>query len=265
MIASEFDTKHALAAAAEASSALRALGGFGRADALHKATDEMIARNEKAAAMFSTETGKPIAQSRREWALAVSVATRFANAGQVCVTPDRFFVHERLHGSFVEEFVKRAKAIKLGDGLNPDTGMETLISAKRLSKVDGIVKGAINDGATVETGGRRSTDFDKGYFYEPTVLTNVRDAMKVFAQDNFGPIAAITSFKEDDEVIARPTHARRGYRPMPSHDLRTAHVARLTRRNPVWSASIVSHSRLQKHCVAAPIFRALVVRAGQKG
>lgn len=371
--ASRADTERALDAAAGALSALRELGGFGRADSLHKVADEMIARGEEAATMLSTETGKPIAQSRREWTLAIdqfrwyaeearriygrlvesrvpggrfeitkeamgvvgaftawnfpaslparklapalaagcpvvlrpssqtpgtammmidcihggelpdgavnlvvgqtsetyspimadprvrkvsltgstrvgqqmirdaaetvkkvsmelggnaplivyddadlemaldlSVATKFANAGQVCVTPDRFFVHGSLHDSFVEGFVKRAAAIRLGDGLNPDTGMGPLINAKRLSEVDDIVQDAVRSGATVETGGKRAADFNEGHFYEPTVLTGVRDDMKVFAGENFGPVAAITRFAEEDEVLARANACEMG-------------------------------------------------------
>src|SRR5690606_23872742 len=70
-----------------------------------------------------------------EQALDLAVPTKFANAGQVCVTPDRFFVHESLHDVFVEGFVERASKIRLGDGLDPDTGMGPLISADRLAEI----------------------------------------------------------------------------------------------------------------------------------
>jgi succinate-semialdehyde dehydrogenase/glutarate-semialdehyde dehydrogenase len=138
-----------------------------------------------------------------ETALDLSVATKFANAGQVCVTADRFFVHESLHVRFVEGFVKRAKAIKLGDGLDPTSGMGPLINKRRLSEIDAIVQEAIAVGARLETGGKRAAGFNVGHFYEPTVLTAVTDDMRVFAEENFGPIAAITTFRDDDEVLAR--------------------------------------------------------------
>lgn len=138
-----------------------------------------------------------------ELALNVSVPTKFANAGQVCVTADRFFVHERLHDAFVEGFVKRAAAIKLGDGLDPDVGMGPLINARRLTEIEGIVNEAVKSGATLAHGGKRAAQFNAGHFYEPTVLTDVTDDMTVFAEENFGPVAAITRFSDEDEVLAR--------------------------------------------------------------
>jgi succinate-semialdehyde dehydrogenase / glutarate-semialdehyde dehydrogenase len=136
-------------------------------------------------------------------ALNVSVPTKYANAGQVCVTPDRFYVHESLHDSFVEGFAARARAIKLGDGLDPTVGMGPLISAQRLAEIEGIVTDAVKAGARVVAGGGRAPGFNAGHFFEPTVLTEVTDDMKVMAEENFGPIAAITRFRTDDEAIAR--------------------------------------------------------------
>lgn len=138
-----------------------------------------------------------------ELALNVSVPTKFANAGQVCVTADRFFIHERLHDAFVEGFVKRTAGIKLGDGLDADVGMGPLINARRLSEIEGIVNDAVKAGATLAHGGKRAAQFNAGHFFEPTVLTDVTDDMGVFAEENFGPIAAITRFSDEEEVLAR--------------------------------------------------------------
>ncbi len=138
-----------------------------------------------------------------ETALDMSVATKYANAGQVCVTADRFFVHESLHDAFVDGFVARARKIKLGDGMDPGTSMGPLINARRLTEIDGVVQEAVRAGATLELGGARATEFNSGHFYQPTVLTNVTDDMRVFADENFGPVAAITTFREEDEVLAR--------------------------------------------------------------
>ncbi len=138
-----------------------------------------------------------------EMALNVAVPTKFANCGQVCVTPDRFFVHESLHGAFVAGFVARAKALKLGDGLDPDTQMGPLIHAGRFSEIESIVADAQRSGARLATGGGRASAFNTGHFFEPTVLTDVTDNMKVFAEENFGPIAAITRFANDGEVLER--------------------------------------------------------------
>jgi succinate-semialdehyde dehydrogenase/glutarate-semialdehyde dehydrogenase len=131
------------------------------------------------------------------------VPTKYANCGQVCVTPDRFFIHERLHDAFVDGFVKRAARLKLGDGLDEATTLGPVINARRLAEIDAVVQDAVKAGAEVAHGGRRAAGFNAGHFYEPTVLTSVTDDMKVFAEENFGPVAAITSFRDEEEVLAR--------------------------------------------------------------
>ncbi len=138
-----------------------------------------------------------------EAALDVTVPTKYANCGQVCVTPDRFFIHETLHEAFVDGFVARASKIKLGDGLDEATAMGPLINSGRLKEIDAVVQDAVRAGAEVALGGKRAPGFNAGHFYEPTVLTGVSDDMKVFAEENFGPVAAITSFQDDDEVLSR--------------------------------------------------------------
>ncbi|MES2915069.1 MAG: NAD-dependent succinate-semialdehyde dehydrogenase [Pseudomonadota bacterium] len=145
-----------------------------------------------------------------EACLNVAVPTKFANAGQVCVTGDRFYVHERLHDAFVAGFVSRAEAIKLGDGLDPSVGMGPLISAARLTEMERIVAGAVAAGAQVATGGTRAGGFNAGHFYAPTVLTHCTDDMAVMAEENFGPIAAITRFSTEDEVLARANSSDMG-------------------------------------------------------
>src|SRR5579863_2439165 len=138
-----------------------------------------------------------------EAALSMSVPTKYANAGQVCVTPDRFLIHESLHDAFVEGFVQRAKALKLGDGLDRSVQMGPLINEGRLSEIENIVVDAEKAGAKLVAGGRRAAAFNAGHFYEPTVMIDVADDMRVFAEENFGPIAAISRFSSDDEALAR--------------------------------------------------------------
>jgi succinate-semialdehyde dehydrogenase / glutarate-semialdehyde dehydrogenase len=138
-----------------------------------------------------------------ETALNVAVPTKYANAGQVSVTPDRFYVHESLHDAFVQGFAARTKAIKLGDGLDPTIGMGPLINASRVAAFEGIIAEAVRAGAKVVAGGGRASAFNAGHFFEPTVLTDVSDGMKVMREENFGPIAAITRFQTDDEAIER--------------------------------------------------------------
>ena len=138
-----------------------------------------------------------------ETTLDLAVPTKFANAGQVCVTPDRFFVHERIHDAFVAGFVRRAEALKLGDGIDPSVQMGPLINARRIDEVTAVVDQAIAEGARLLTGGGRAAGFNAGHFMAPTVLADVTDDMRVFAEENFGPVAAITRFGDDDEVLER--------------------------------------------------------------
>jgi succinate-semialdehyde dehydrogenase/glutarate-semialdehyde dehydrogenase len=138
-----------------------------------------------------------------EAALNAAVPTKFANAGQVCVTADRFYIHESLHDAFVDGFVARTKAIKLGDGMDASVGMGPLINAGRLAEMEKIVAGAVQAGASLALGGARAAGFNAGHFFEPTVLTGCSDDMGVMADENFGPIAAISRFASDDEVLAR--------------------------------------------------------------
>lgn len=143
-------------------------------------------------------------------ALDAAVATKFGNCGQVCVTADRFYVHESLHDAFVDGFVERANALKLGDGLDPSVQMGPLINASRLDDIRNVVKDAIASGARCLAGGAVPDGLGEGYFFQPTVLTQVSDDMRVMTEENFGPIAAITSFTDEDDVIARANASRMG-------------------------------------------------------
>jgi succinate-semialdehyde dehydrogenase/glutarate-semialdehyde dehydrogenase len=138
-----------------------------------------------------------------EAVLTAAVPTKFANAGQVCVTADRFYIHDSLHDAFVSGFVERAKAITLGDGIDPAVSMGPLINAGRLAEMERIVAGATKAGAQLALGGARAAGFNAGHFFEPTVLTGCTDEMGVMAEENFGPIAAISRFSTDDEVLQR--------------------------------------------------------------
>jgi succinate-semialdehyde dehydrogenase/glutarate-semialdehyde dehydrogenase len=137
-----------------------------------------------------------------EKALDLSVATKFANCGQVCVTADRFYVHESLYEAFVEGFASRTSKIKVGYGQEEGTGMGPLINTRRLQAIEAIVADARDKGAKVVSGGHR-LDINGGYFFAPTVLANVPDDALAIAEENFGPIAAITSFTDHEDLWAR--------------------------------------------------------------
>ncbi|PWT85910.1 MAG: NAD-dependent succinate-semialdehyde dehydrogenase [Proteobacteria bacterium] len=126
-------------------------------------------------------------------------ANKFRNAGQVCVSPTRFLVHETVYGPFVEKFVKAAKSLKVGDGLDKDTRMGPLAHARRVDAMEGFIADAKQKGAKIETGGNRIGN--KGFFFEPTVLTNVPKDARIMNEEPFGPLAPITPFKDHDEVV----------------------------------------------------------------
>ena len=125
---------------------------------------------------------------------------KFRNAGQVCVSPTRFLVHESVHARFVDAFVAAVGKVKVGDGMDPATRMGPLANSRRLEAMLGFVDDAVGKGATVAVGGKRIGG--AGYFFEPTVLTGVPANARILTEEPFGPIAPIGSFKTFDEVVA---------------------------------------------------------------
>src|ERR1044071_4620797 len=128
-------------------------------------------------------------------------AFKYRNAGQVCISPTRFYIHEGVYDRFLKRFTDNAKAIKLGDGMERDTTMGPLANPRRLDAMDSFVADAKNRGGKVVTGGSRSGN--QGYFFEPTVITDVPDDSKIMTEEPFGPVAPIVTFKTFDEVVER--------------------------------------------------------------
>src|SRR5215471_12423785 len=126
-------------------------------------------------------------------------AAKFRNAGQVCVAPTRFMVQKPAYDEFMGKFLNAAKAIKVGDGLEEGTRMGPLAHARRLDAMEAFVGDAVAKGAKVETGGRRIGN--KGYFFEPTVLTNVPREARIMNEEPFGPVAVIGAFETFDDVV----------------------------------------------------------------
>ena len=126
---------------------------------------------------------------------------KYRNAGQVCISPTRFFVQDKFYEPFVEGFTERAKAVKVGNGLEDGVQMGPLIADRRLEVMEGFVADAKNHGASVTTGGERMGN--QGYFYAPTVLKDVPDEARIMTEEPFGPVAPITPFKSFDEVVER--------------------------------------------------------------
>ncbi|KAK1945833.1 Betaine aldehyde dehydrogenase 2 [Phytophthora citrophthora] len=124
----------------------------------------------------------------------------FIASGQTCVTGARLIVHERIFEELVDKLVTKVRSIRLGDPLNDRTQMGTIISEPHLLRIHAMVERAKQAGATIRCGGRRAPDL-KGYFYEPTVITNVAPDMEIVQQEVFGPVVAAYSFKDEVEAV----------------------------------------------------------------
>jgi succinate-semialdehyde dehydrogenase/glutarate-semialdehyde dehydrogenase len=135
-------------------------------------------------------------------ALAVKCAgaAKFRNAGQVCISPTRFLVHESIRSEFEAAMVKHAQNLKVGDGLTEGTQMGPLANPRRLTAMAEFTKDAIERGAKVLHGGERIGD--AGNFWQPTILADVPLEAKVFNDEPFGPMAAIRSFNKVEDAIA---------------------------------------------------------------
>ena len=133
-------------------------------------------------------------------AAAISGAERkMRNAGQVCTSPTRFFVHESIFEAYTETFVHRAGATIVGNGVDPNVEMGPLANDRRIGALKDLVDDARSQGAEIRTGGSRLGD--TGYFFEPTVLANVPDSARVMQEEPFGPLAIINPVASLDEAI----------------------------------------------------------------
>jgi succinate-semialdehyde dehydrogenase/glutarate-semialdehyde dehydrogenase len=132
-------------------------------------------------------------------AVKVLAANKLRNAGQVCISPTRFLVQETIYPAFVEKFTAALAKAKVGNGLEEGVTMGPLAHERRLPAVEGFVQDAIAKGARLRTGGHRIGN--KGYFYAPTVLTEVPLSARAMNEEPFGPIALINPFRRDEEAI----------------------------------------------------------------
>ncbi|MCF6333736.1 MAG: aldehyde dehydrogenase family protein, partial [Draconibacterium sp.] len=129
-------------------------------------------------------------------------ALKFGNCGQICVSPNRIFVHENIYEEFVKRFVVKAKKLELGFGNDSKIDMGPLVDKRSRERVMRLAETTIAEGAKLECGGKIPTDKQKGFFYEPTVFSGVTREMTIFKEEIFGPLAAIYKFKTEDEVLA---------------------------------------------------------------
>jgi len=133
-----------------------------------------------------------------ESAAKIMVAAKYRNAGQVCISPTRFLVQEGVYDKFIKQFVDGAKAITVGNGLDAGSTMGSLANDRRITAIEGMVQDAVGKGAKLATGGNRVGN--KGYFFEPTVVTDVPKSARAMSDEPFGPLALISPFAKFDDA-----------------------------------------------------------------
>ncbi|MFT4115386.1 NAD-dependent succinate-semialdehyde dehydrogenase [Bradyrhizobium sp.] len=134
-------------------------------------------------------------------AAAVSVTGKSRNAGQVCVSPTRFFVEDSVYDRFADEFATGARRVKVGDGLDESNAMGALVNARRLGTIDSMVQDAVAHGANVLAGGSRLGN--QGFFYPLTVLGDVPETARAMQEEPFGPLALLSRVQSVDEALIK--------------------------------------------------------------
>jgi len=143
-----------------------------------------------------------------EQAINAALFGRFLNCGQVCTAAKRTFVDRKIYNSFIEKFVQKVKVLKVGNPLERKTEIGPIVSKAQLENLEVQVKDAVSKGAKLLCGGKRLEG--KGYFYEPTVLTDITDEMLVAKEEVFGPVASVFNFESVEEVIKMANNTKYG-------------------------------------------------------
>lgn len=128
----------------------------------------------------------------------ILAGAKYRNAGQVCISPTRFMVQEGVYDKFIEQFVANTKKVKVGNGMDKDSRMGSLANPRRVNAIEEMVQDAVSKGAKIATGGSRIGN--KGYFFEPTVVTDAPKNARAMNEEPFGPLALISSFAKFDDA-----------------------------------------------------------------
>jgi aldehyde dehydrogenase (NAD+) len=162
----------------------------------------------------------------------------FAAAGQTCVAGSRAYIHESIYDAFVDRIVKRAQQITIGDPLKAATQMGPVATKMQLEKDESMVQRAVSEGAKVLCGGARPAiaEFPEGYFYQPTIVHQLKKDNFLMRNEVFGPVLAVTPFKDEAEVLALANDTEFGLAAgVWTHDIRRAHkMARALESGTVW-------------------------------
>jgi len=133
----------------------------------------------------------------------MAITSKFRNNGQVCISPNRFYIHESKKDEFANLMVKKTKKLKIGNGMDKETLLGPLCTKQRLEGVEKLVETTKKEGGKILLGGKRDANFNKGYYYEPTIFDDIKDNFTIMKEEPFGPIVPILSFKNFDEVMDR--------------------------------------------------------------
>ncbi|MFT5505062.1 MAG: acyl-CoA reductase-like NAD-dependent aldehyde dehydrogenase [Gammaproteobacteria bacterium] len=133
----------------------------------------------------------------------------YMNCGQICVSAERFFVHEAVHDEFVEKMAEHAKAIRIGNGLDK-VEMGPMVSEKERIRYEGVLEHAKSQGAELVYGGGRPAGFDKGWFVDPTILTGCNPDMDILNNESFGPVAPICKVDSFDQALEYANNSQYG-------------------------------------------------------
>jgi acyl-CoA reductase-like NAD-dependent aldehyde dehydrogenase len=160
----------------------------------------------------------------------------FSNSGQICTAGSRILVEKSIHDEFVDSLVAATGSMKLGPGLDEDTGMGPVVSAEQLDRVTSYIDIGKAEGAELVTGGERATELGEGYFIRPAVFTGVRNDMQIAREEIFGPVAAVIEVEDVDHAISIANDTIYGLAAaIWTTDLSKAHrVARGIRAGTVW-------------------------------
>src|SRR5690606_26328422 len=126
-----------------------------------------------------------------------AVYAKHRNSGQTCIAVNRFLIHDSVFDEFAEKYTNAIRALKVGEGIDPDTQIGPLINKRGLAKVGEHVADAVNKGALLLTGGKRIGEF----FYAPTVLADVSPDTLIAKEETFGPVSALFRFQTEDEAL----------------------------------------------------------------
>lgn len=212
------DATKALEVAEKAQKEWRKLPAKTRADKLRAFTAEIRKNKDRLAKLITSEQGKllKVAQFEVEvtcsfieyaceWARQIEGAlhSRFDNAGQVCTCNERMYVHESIYDTFMDKFLRKVKTMKLADPMEKDADIGPLTNKAGVERMEKMIAETVSEGGKVLIGGKKPSggQFDKGYWFEPTIIGNCTQNMTIVKEEIFGPVLPVIKFKTFEEVI----------------------------------------------------------------